>query len=299
MDASRATAATTVRRAARSRPGRLARWVVRDMADAFDRNDLLTKASAISYQVLFALIPAALAGIALLGFLGLGEYWRGEIAPLLRDQLSPEAFTVVRRTVERVLSAQELFWVTAGLALALWEVSGAVRAATGALNRIHDTRDDRGFLHRMALSIALAAAVALLLGTALLGLLAGPELLARGLGGTALAVLSPVVQFLVPAGLALLAMGMLVRFAPASAPPFRWVGLASVATVGAWIAATLVFRLYVTQIASYQSIFGGLASVIVLMTYLYLSAIVFLGGVQLDALVRERVRGERDASGPA
>jgi membrane protein len=275
-----------IRRAARSRPARDARALVSDLTDAFARNDLLTKASAISYQVLFALIPAALAGIAVLGFLGLEEYWRSEVAPTVQDQVSPEAFAVIRRSVERVLSSRELFWVTFGVGLALWEVSGAVRAGTGALNAILGADDRRPFAARMARSVLIAAAVAVLLGAALAGLLAGPELVAPVTGGTARTVLAPLARYAFPAAAALAAIGVLARFAPADPRPLRWVGVTSLATAAAWIAATLLFRLYVIHVASYSSIFGGLASAIVLMTYLYISAIVFLAGFQLDVLLR-------------
>ena len=46
-------------------------------------------------------------------------------------------------------------------------------------------------------------------------------------------------------------------------------------------AVSLVFYLYLTDIASYQSVFGGLASVIVALAYLYISATVFLFGFVL------------------
>jgi uncharacterized BrkB/YihY/UPF0761 family membrane protein len=46
------------------------------------------------------------------------------------------------------------------------------------------------------------------------------------------------------------------------------------------------FGLYLTEVASYESVFGPLATVVVLMGYLYFSTVIFLGGVQVDALAR-------------
>jgi hypothetical protein len=42
------------------------------------------------------------------------------------------------------------------------------------------------------------------------------------------------------------------------------------------------------EIASYASIFGSLATIVVLIGYLYASSVIFLGGVQVDALHREQ-----------
>jgi uncharacterized BrkB/YihY/UPF0761 family membrane protein len=48
------------------------------------------------------------------------------------------------------------------------------------------------------------------------------------------------------------------------------------------------FGFYLREIASYNTIFGGLATVVVLIAYLYGAALVFLGGVQIDAMARGR-----------
>jgi membrane protein len=56
--------------------------------------------------------------------------------------------------------------------------------------------------------------------------------------------------------------------------------------VGLWLVASLAFYFYLTDVASYQSVFGSLASVIVTMAYLYVSTTVSLFGTQLDAIFR-------------
>ena len=60
---------------------------------------------------------------------------------------------------------------------------------------------------------------------------------------------------------------------------------------GRLAAMSLGFGFYLRDIADYNSIFGGLATVVVLIAYLYASAVVFLGGVQVDALVRALALG--------
>ena len=52
----------------------------------------------------------------------------------------------------------------------------------------------------------------------------------------------------------------------------------------------MVFGLYVTQVADYNSIFGSLATVFVLLSYLYVSSVAFLIGAEVDAIVRDAWR---------
>ena len=100
------------------------------------------------------------------------------------------------------------------------------------------------------------------------------------------------------AALALLttAVWLLLRFAPAHPGPHRWVSFGSALCVIAWVGTSLVFGLYVSDVADYGSIFGSLATAFLLMTYLYLSACAFLIGAQVDAIVRKGETGSRSGA---
>jgi membrane protein len=87
-----------------------------------------------------------------------------------------------------------------------------------------------------------------------------------------------------------LAVGLLAHFAPGVRRPLPWVTFGTILVIVGWVGMSIGFGIYLTQIADYQSIFGHLATVIVVMAYLYASAVVFLGGLQLDAIVRSQMR---------
>ena len=269
-------------------PGQ-ARRIGRELVEAFAEKDLLTYASAIGFRVLFALIPLARFGLALLGFLDLSEVWSRDLAPSVKEETSNAAFTVIDRTVTTVLTSKRALWLTVGLALALWTVSGAMRAVMGALNTVYEVEDERSLWRRLITSFWLALAVAAcLLGATFL--VAIGKRLALDVGGAA-AVGLAVLRWSAAAALMVLAIGLLIRVTPASHQPVRWVSVGSALVVVFWIAASLLFGWYASSLATYTSIYANLASVIVLLTYLYVSSIAFLAGVQLDALLRKSVAG--------
>src|SRR3954467_2988208 len=105
-------------------PGERVKGSVREFVDAYVENDLLTYASAISFQILSSLVPFLLFGFGLLGFLHLENAWSKDLAPQLKGTISPAAFAFLDDTIRRALTSRQAFWVTAGLVLALWEVSG-------------------------------------------------------------------------------------------------------------------------------------------------------------------------------
>jgi membrane protein len=220
-----------------------------------------------------------------LSFLDLEQVYTETIAPKLRDATSEAVFAVVDRSVEQVLGTQRGFWLTLGLGLALWEISGAVRAAMRALNDVYGADEERSLVRRFAVSLALAAALAVLLGGAAVALQVVPRVAARtdvlGLGPVAVAA-----GWAVAVVLMILAVGLVLRFAPQVSPTRGWLGFVTVLVVGGWALASVLFAVYATQLASYGSIYSSLGIVILLLSYLYLSAVVFLGATQVDALVR-------------
>jgi membrane protein len=258
-----------------------------DLVRSFEEHDLLTSASAMSFQLFTAIVPFLLFAFALMGFLSLDGIWRDHVAPHVRSGVSPAGFAVIEDTVTTVLESHRFFWMTAGLLLVVWQLSGAVRAVMGAVNRIYRIERDRPWRKRMLVSCALAVAVGALLLAAIAVVTLGP--LAYGDVGQPAGALLFLVRWGVAGALMLLAVGLLLHFGPAERRPARWVTYGSVLVILTWILMSIGFGLYLRVIADYQSVFGNLATVVVLTGYIYLSSLVFLGGAQVDALTRRQV----------
>jgi membrane protein len=248
-------------------------------------NSLGVFASAIAFRILLALVPFCLFALALLGFLSLDVVWRDSIAPEVRDRLSSDAFAVVDRTAERILTTKEGFWLTAGAAIALWEVSSAIRVTMRALDRIHGDDERRQLRDRLVVSLGLSVPLAVCFLGALAAAQLLPPLADREGGGLVGGIAGRAFGWAIGVLFVVAAIALLLRFAPRHPQPLRIAGAASVFVVVCWTITSALFALYVTYIASYGSVFGGLATVFVLMLYVHVSALTFLGGLQLQALV--------------
>jgi membrane protein len=266
-----------------ARAPRVRAWL-REYVDAFEPNDLLTYASAIGFQILSALVPVLMFAFGLLGFLHLDGVWREQLAPDVQAAVSKPAFAVMDDAVTKALREHALFWVTAGFLIALWQVSGAVRAVMGVLNRIYDDPTERSWRRRMLVSFALA----LVVGGCWLAAIAAVVLtpLLYGDVGTVGGALLFVLRWSIAAGFLLIAIAVPLHFAPERNQPLRWVTSGSLLVLVGWVLMSIGFGVYLREIADYGSIFGGLATIVVLIAYLYAAAVVFLGGVQVDSLVR-------------
>lgn len=270
--------------------GRAEVWpAVREFALNLGRYDLLTTASAVAFRVLFALIPLAAASLAFLGVVHLGDLWQDWLAPKLLERVTPSQFEVIDTAARSILGHGREFWLTFGLALAVWEVSGAVRGAMGALNRVYGRDDTRSFWRRMAISLGLGLVVSVAFAIAMGALGFGEELAARIASnewGSALAV---VLRVGVACAAALIGVVFMIRWGTSKRHPARWLGFVSVLVVVLWIAASYILTWYFRSLADYQSIFGAVTSFIVLLVYLYWVSILLLAGALADAMLRARL----------
>jgi membrane protein len=267
-----------------------ARELWRALLDGFEQHDLLTYSSAISFQILTAVAPFVMFVLALGGLLHLDGVWRDHVAPEIRTHVSPAVFSVISSAVNKAFSGRALLWATFGGGLALWQVSGAVRAVMGAFGRIYGSRLERSFFRRYLISFALAIAVGACFILAAVSLGLAPFFAMRH-PGAAWDVFAFLARWLLSVGFLSLAVGLLVHVAPATPQRLPWVSLGTTIVTVWWVIVSVGFYFYLTGLAAYESVFGSLASVIVVIAYLYLSTTAFLFGAQLDAIIRAQATG--------
>lgn len=254
------------------------------------RYDLLTTASAIAFRVLFALVPLAAASLALLGVVHLGDLWQDWFAPRIHDRVTESQFDVIDTAARSILGpGRREFWLTLGLLIAVWEVSGAVRAAMGALNRVYGRDDTRPFWRRMGISVCLGLAVSIAFTVVIGALSLGGELAAEITSNAWESALAAMLRIGVAVLAALFGVVVLIRWGTSKRHSTQWLGFVSVLVVVLWIAASVVLTWYFRSLADYRSIFGAVTSFIVVLVYLYWIAILLLAGALADAMLRERL----------
>lgn len=220
-----------------------------------------------------------LLGLGLLGATGHKEVWTKHVAPAIKARVLPGVYDGIDQTVTKILDHGSGGLIAFAVLLSLWYLTAAMRAVIEALNRIHDVDDDRSWGRRLAVALGLGTAAGLALyGSAVL-VIGGP----RG-------VLLGLVRWLGAIVLLGLLVALLVRYGPAQQPRARWASLGAVLVVGSWVVASILFRVYITYLANFKTPVGSLTSLLVLTTYLFVSATVFLVGVQVDEVLRKRRR---------
>ena len=116
-----------------------------------------------------------------------------------------------------------------------------------------------------------------------------PVLLDLLLAPTVLHTLISLVRWPILAGLAIVALAIVYRYAPARVPRKReWVSWGAVIATVFWLIGSIAFTFYVSKVGSYDKTYGSLGAVIVLLLWFYLSAYVILIGAELNAEIERQ-----------
>ena len=207
----------------------------------------------------------------------LGAVIPAEAASLLEQSL--------RRTTEE---GGGLTMILVGGAVALWTASGAANAVMRALNRIHDAEESRGFARQrlVALTMVLVGVLSFVLVFGLLVL--GPKL--SGWVGDALGAEGAVRLAWLLGQWPILIAGLLVAFGAVlflgpdrEERSWRVLSVGAGIAVGLWLAASGGFAIYLAFFGSYNKTWGSLAAVIIMLTWLWLSALALLFAAEVDA----------------
>lgn len=177
--------------------------------------------------------------------------------------------------------------------IALWSGSRGVNALIYAAGSAYHERRDRGFVAWVMLSVGVTIAGALFLFVSLSLVAALPAILSiLPLPGPtdriALLVRWPVLLVL-----AMTAFSLLYRFAPDKRyTRLRWIWPGALLGSVLWIIGCILFSLYVENIGGFESNFGSLAAAVVLLLWLYNSALIFVLGSTLNAEMELQARLE-------
>jgi membrane protein len=206
------------------------------------------------------------------------------------EKVTAPTDAAITAAVDKIFTEQSTGLIAFAAAFAVWEVSRAIRIVGLALNEITDQEENRPLWRRVLVSQALAVVVIISIGLAVVAVVAVGRILDET-GGPWRWLLG-VLRW--PAGAVFLgfAVGVVANYAPVRSHGSRWATAGAAVTVVAWLIESALFAFYVARIGNYRSAAGNLLLFLVATGYLYVSAIVFLVGMQLDEFLQEDSPGE-------
>lgn len=261
-------------------------------------------AATLAYYTFLAIPATLLVALGVFGLIADEGTIRGIIDRL--DGVVPaEAIELIDRTLVRVTdqSGARTGLALVGLVLALWTTSGAMGALTRALNRVHEIEDDRNIARKRGAGVALFFWVIVAMTLSFTLLVMGPALsdwLGDAIDNPTLATsLWWSAQWPILIGGLFLAMLGILRGGPARSSRGGTPTMAgALVAIALWMAASGLFALYTANFSNYGAAWGSLSVVIVMLTWLWLSALALLLGAHVEHEMERRADARRAGAPP-
>ena len=261
-----------------------------------DESDVFNLAAQAAFYFSFALFPLIFFLVSFFGLLlDSTEALKAELFEYLRQIMPASVFVLVRNTVLEIAESSSSGKLTLGLIVALWSASSGIDAIRAALNSIYGLRERRNWLLIKTQSVILTFVVTILAGVGLGIVFYGWQLVQAGSTSIGLPITSPFALVGIQWIAILLVMLIVCEVIYNFLPDFRrfkwiWITAGSLVAIGLWLLLTSGFRLYLQYFNSYDRTYGSLGAVIIMMLWLYLTALVLMIGGLINAVLRE-VRG--------
>jgi membrane protein len=292
-------------RASPWRLGGLSAWqLLKRVYQAIDEDEVLTRGAALAYFFVFALFPMIFFLTAVLGFFAQSQALQSSLLHYTSRFMPGEASQLVQKTLQEIAIHSSGAKLALGLVLALWSGAGGVSSIMDALNRCYQVKDARPWWRRRLIAIALTIAMSGLTIFALVIVLYGSDIVAfvgahTGLSDPAVRTWQ-IVQWPVALFFVVLSFAFLYYWGPDVKQQWQWITPGSLVGVMVWIGVSLIFRVYLHFFNSYSKTYGSLGAAMVLMLWLYISALAILLGGEINSEIEKAAarRGHPEAKLP-
>ena len=269
-------------------------------------DDLLSRASDLAFNSILSLFPLLLFLLTLLGiFESRSDELRTSLLSYFAQMLPPAAFRILEHTLLEISINANTGKLTFGIVLAVWFASGGMSSMISGLNRVYEVEDSRSWIKVRAISIGLTIAIALLIVSALVAMLAGGYIansIGTYYGFHELTIAAGrIAQNLIALMFVILAFSLIYYFgADLKEQHWYWITPGSVVGVLLWILASLGFRVYLHFFNSYSKTYGSLGAAMILLIWLFITGFAFLVGGEVNAQIEHAaaLRGHPEAKAP-
>lgn len=280
---------------------RHARAVAKRTVISFYNDQMTQHAAALTYYALMSLFPAALLALSLLGVLGQYPATYDAIIGYLRDVVPSSALVPLDRSLRGALRSQgtAATALVISIAFALYGTTGALEAARRALNVVLEADGGRRFLRRKAIDVASTFVLMALVLVSLVLVFVGGSFAEDLLGfigiGPEAARAWNVVRWPAALAIAMLVFAYIYYVIPdVKQRSFRAVLPGAALGVVLWLAASVGFSEYISEVANVGAIYGTFTAAILLVAWLWITHVALLFGAELNAEIereRELVEG--------
>jgi len=268
--------------------------LLNDTVRACISGNVVSQGAALSYYTIFAIAPLFVITLAIAGFCFGEEAARRELFGQLNQLVGKEGGDAIQAMVTAAKKSKAGFWAAciAGGTLAV-AATGVFVQLQNSLNLLWNVRQARGmglrnFIRHRLLSFAMVVGIGFLLLVSLVcsaGLAALGNFIGDYVAGTE--IFLKALNFVISLGIITTLFAMIFKFLPDVKIAWRDVWLGGFITAVLFNVGKYLIGIYIGR-SSISSVYGAMGSLVVLLAWVYYSALILFFGAQFTCIYAQR-----------
>jgi membrane protein len=251
------------------------------------RYDIDQRASAVAYSLTLACFPGLIFLFTLVPYIPI-ENLDDQILGILKEVLPRGIYQDARQTITDIISRPRSSVLSIGFILALIASTNGMMSLMGSFDMVYEDLETRGFIAKrgvaMLLTVILVAVMFLLIillivGDALKGIVSDWHIIRD----TWIINSFNLSRYLISFAALMLAISIIYRYAPSQGRRYAFVNIGSVIAAVLILVATYGFSFYLSRFSSYNKLYGSIGTMIALMIWFYLLALLLIFGFEINA----------------
>jgi membrane protein len=251
------------------------------------RYDIDQRASAVAYSLTLACFPAIIFLFTLVPYIPIDNL-DDQIMGILRELMPRGIYQDAENTIADIISRPRNSVLSFGFIFALVASTNGMLSLMRSFDMVYEDEETRGFIQKRGvatlLTIVLVAVmflliVLLIVGDAVKGIVSEWHIINDNWIVSSLSI----TRYLVSFGALMLAISIIYRFAPSKGSRYAFVNTGSIISSVLILLSTYGFSFYLSRFTSYNKLYGSIGTMIALMIWFYLLALLLIFGFEVNA----------------
>ncbi|MBQ5689664.1 MAG: YihY/virulence factor BrkB family protein [Bacteroidales bacterium] len=252
----------------------------------FTQVNLIDRAAAVAFYVFLALFPTILFLFTLIPYFPLQDV-TANVLEALQTILPPGTYESVSSTINQIMSIEHGGLMSLGLLLAFYFSTSAVSSFFRGFNMGDKEFGQISFVKLQVYSILVMLMFVILLLISIVLITVGQRLLPllfvkmHIYSGFTVFMIN-LLRWLIVIFALIVAMSLLYHFGNPRSKRFKLITPGSLLFAGLFIVGTMLFNFYISNISTYNLLYGSIGGLIIFVIWIYFNCILILIGYELN-----------------
>ncbi|MEY4875574.1 MAG: hypothetical protein RL708_723 [Bacteroidota bacterium] len=255
------------------------------------QENIVTRGSSIAFFFILSVFPGLIFLFTLIPYIPINHF-QTNLLLTIKDLINNEgAYQMIRSTINDIVAIPHSSLLSVGFLLSIYSAMSGVKAMISSFNKSYEhTFKKRNIFQTNFVALKLTLMLSILLIVSLTLVIAQQALFdwlfkVLSIKSFSAKNIITVLHYLIIVALLFFALSSLYYYGPAVKKKFKFISAGSTLATILFITTSVGFSWFVNNFGKYNTLYGSIGSVIVIMLWIYFNSIVIIIGFELNASI--------------